>query len=95
MLPFLDVPLIGSNEMYQTLSQIVRDVRLHIVITHSPDHPVPMATTQINDDHVEAGKAMRGHAARHLTRSGQPPSPAQRCHRLLSWAPSIALPIST
>lgn len=59
VLPFPDVPLIGSNEMHQTLAQIVRDIRPHIVITHAPDHIVPMTITQVDDDHVEAGKAMR------------------------------------
>ena len=59
VLPFSDVPLTGCDEMYQTLAQIIREVRPHILIAHSPGHPVDMTRTQMDDDHVEAGKATR------------------------------------
>ena len=59
VLPFTDVPLQASEQMCQTLAEIVLEVRPHLVLTHTPDHPVGITTSSMDDDHVEAGRAMR------------------------------------
>lgn len=59
ILPFSDVPLVVTDKMVKELTDLVCEVRPHILLTHAPDHPVSTVISMMDDDHMNAGKAVR------------------------------------